>query len=86
MIIIKKRGINEEYSSEKLIKSIDRANQRTGEVIDTNALAVYFYQIVEEKSFITTKQIDVIVCGLLYVHGYTKTLAAFMSYDDKDRS
>ncbi|MDL2219499.1 hypothetical protein LJC04_04065 [Ruminococcaceae bacterium OttesenSCG-928-O06] len=86
MTIIKKQGHSEEYSSEKLTRSVERANKGTGEVVDTNSLAVDFYQIVEGKSFITTRQIDVIVSGLLYVHGFPKTLAAYMSYDVKDRS
>lgn len=85
MIIVKKQGNKEEYSSEKLSRSIMRANQGTGETIDINSLSVDFYRIVEGKAFITTKQIDVIVSGLLYTQGFGKTLAAYMSYDVKDK-
>lgn len=86
MTIVKKQGGKEEYSPEKLSNSIKRANQGTGENVDINSLSVDFYRIVEGKSFITTKQIDVIVCGLLYTQGFSKTLAAYMSYDEKDKS
>lgn len=86
MTIIKKHGSSQEYSSAKLSNSLARANQGTGETLDTNDLAVEFYQIVEGKPLITTKQIDVIVSGLLYTHGFLKTLAAYMSYDEKDNS
>ncbi len=85
MIIIKKHGESEEYSSEKLSESIRRASRGTGEEIDTNSLAVDFYRIVEGKALIETSQIDVIVCGLLYTLGFPKTLEAFMSYDDKNK-
>lgn len=86
MVIVKKHGKSEEYSSEKLAASIKRASKGTGEEIDTNSLAVDFYRIVEGKSFIETKQIDVIVCGLLYTLGFHKTLEAFMSYDEKAKN
>lgn len=84
MTVVKKQGRKEEYSSEKLSASLTRANDGTGEAIDINSLSVDFYRIVEGKPFITTKQIDVIVCGLLYTQGYLKTLSSFMSYDEKD--
>lgn len=86
MTIIKKQGEKEEYAPEKFANSLRRANAGTGEDIDINSLSVDFYRIVEGKAFITTKQIDVIACGLLYTQGYPKTLAAFMSYDEKDKS
>ena len=86
MTVVKKQGQKEEYSSEKLLNSIKRANEGTGEELNTNSISVGFYQIVEGKAFITTKQIDVIVCGLLYTQGLLKTLASFMSYDEKDTS
>ncbi|NLW79886.1 MAG: hypothetical protein GXY32_10845 [Ruminococcaceae bacterium] len=86
MTVVKKQGQKEEYSPEKLMRSIKRASEGTGEVIDTNTISVEFYRIVEGKAFITTRQIDVIVCGLLYTQGLFKTLAAFMSYDEKDKS
>ncbi|MDL2254092.1 hypothetical protein LJC49_08525 [Ruminococcaceae bacterium OttesenSCG-928-I18] len=85
MTVVKKHGQKEEYSPEKLSQSLKRANQGTGEEIDINSLSVDFYRIVEGKGFITTKQIDTIVCGLLYIQGFTKTLTSFMSYDEKDR-
>lgn len=83
MTIVKKDGNKEEYSPEKLANSIKRASQGTGESVDINALSVDFYRIVEGKTFITAAQIDVIVSGLLYTQGFPKTLAAFMSYDEK---
>lgn len=84
MTVVKKQGQKEEYSSEKLMKSVELANRGTGEAIDINSLSVDFYRIVEGKPFITTRQIDVIVCGLLYTQGLVKTLESFMSYDEKD--
>lgn len=86
MTIIKKHGNKEEYSPEKLTNSLNRANQGTGETIDINSISVDFYRIVEGKAFITTKQIDVIVCGLLYTQGFLKTLSSYMSYDVKDKT
>ncbi len=86
MTVVKKQGQKEEYSPEKLMNSIKRASEGTGETIDTNSLSVDFYRIVEGRAFITTRQIDVIVCGLLYTQGLHKTLASFMSYDEKDTS
>lgn len=85
MTVVKKQGMKEEYSSEKLANSLKRANAETEEAMDVNSLLVDFYRIVEGKAFIETKQIDVIVCGLLYTYGLLKTLDAFMSYDVKER-
>lgn len=86
MIIVKKHGDKEEYSSEKLSNSIGRANHGTGEALDVNSFSVDFYRMVEGKAFITSAQIDVIICGLLYTQGFHKTLAAFMSYNEKDKA
>lgn len=86
MTVVKKSGKHEEYSSEKLTRSLQRANNGTGEEIDLKSLSLEFYRVVEGKSFITVQQIDVIVCGLLYTQGYKKTLDAYLSYDEKNRS
>ena len=86
MTVIKKHGQKEDYASQKLISSINKANEGTGETIDANSISLDFYRIVEGKPFITTRQIDIIICGLLYTHGHLKTLESFMSYDVKDTS
>lgn len=86
MTVVKKSGKHEEYSSDKLSRSLKLANQGTAETIDLNTMVVEFYRIVEGKTFITVKQIDVIVCGLLYTQGLYKTLEAYLSYDEKNRS
>lgn len=85
MTVIKKSGKKEEFSSDKLSNSIKNANQRTEEVLDFDALVHEFSRIVSGKALITTKQIDIIVYGLLYSKGFLQTLVSFISYDEKDR-
>lgn len=85
MIVIKKSGRKEDFSSQKLASSIRSANQKTDETVDVNSLVYDFDRIVSGKDLITTKQIDIIVYGLLYALGHLQTLIAFVSYDKKDK-
>lgn len=86
MTVIKKSGKKEDYSPDKLSNSIKQANQRTEEEIDVHSLVSEFSRIVSGKELITTKQIDIIVYGLLYSKGLLQTLVSFISYDEKDRA
>lgn len=85
MIVIKKSGKKEEFAVEKLTQSLKYANQRTEEELDIAALEAEFNRIVDEKTLITTKQIDIIIYGLLYSKGLLQTLVSYISYDEKDR-
>lgn len=84
MTVIKKAGKKEEFSPEKLAKSLEMANQGTGEDINVNDLSVEFYRIVEGKAFITSHQIDILIYGLLYYYGFAKTLESYISYDSRE--
>lgn len=86
MTVIKKSGKKEDYSPDKLSNSITQASQRTEEAIDVRSLVSEFNRIVSGKELITTKQIDIIVYGLLYSKGLLQTLVSFISYDEKDRA
>jgi len=83
MIIIKKSGKKEEFSAEKLSRSIaaasDEANQPLTES-DLKMILAEFRQIISGKDLITTQQIDVIVNGLLYSKGYYGILEQYKSY------
>lgn len=86
MTVIKKSGKKEEFSMGKLTQSLKYANQRTEEEMNISALEGDFNRIVEEKTVITTKQIDVIIYGLLYSKGLLQTLVSYISYDEKDKT
>lgn len=86
MIVIKKSGMREDFLPDKLRQSMRYANQRTEETIDIDALMEEFEEIIAEKETITTRQIDVIICGLLYSKGLIQTLVSYVSYDEKDKA
>lgn len=86
MTVIKKSGKKEDFSPDKLSSSIKKANEKTEEAIDVDSLVADFNRIVNGKELIATKQIDIIVYGLLYSKGWLQTLVAFISYDEKDRT
>lgn len=83
MTVIKKSGKKEDFSDEKLLKSITAASVVSGEDINLKLIMAEFQQIVRGKELITTQQIDVIVNGLLYSKGLFGTLEQFVSYDKK---
>lgn len=67
MTVIKKSGKKEEFLITYSIHQI--CNQRTEETLDISALEANFKRIVEEKTLITAKQINVIIHSLLYFKG-----------------
>lgn len=83
MTIIKKSGKKEDFSPEKLSRSIaaasDDAKQPLNES-DLKMLLAEFRQIVSGKDLMTTQQVDVIVNGLLYSKGYFDILEKYVSY------
>jgi len=81
MIVIKKSGKREELSMGKISRSIRAANAGTDERGNIASLLEEFQEIVKEKKFITTRQIDIIVYGLLYSEGLLKTLVKYITYD-----
>jgi len=83
MTVVKKSGRKEEFSTEKLSNSLRAANIGTDELFDMASLTAEFQQIVQGKKLITTKQIDIIVYGLLYSKGFLQTLLKYISYDKK---
>lgn len=81
MNVIKKSGVQELFSPEKLARSLEAANTSTKESIDIPSLLTQFQQIVAEKTKITTQQINIIVFGLLYSSGHLSTLTRYQSYE-----
>lgn len=83
MTVIKKSGRKEEFSEVKLANSIRAANEKTEEIMNVDSLVYEFVRIASGKDLMTTRQIDIIVYGLLYAQGHLKTLLSFISYDKK---
>jgi len=83
MTVVKKSGKKEEFSDGKLSNSIKSANTGTDELFNVASLIGEFQQIVHGKKLITTRQIDIIVYGLLYSKGLMQTLMKYISYDKK---
>lgn len=83
MVVIKKTDQQEKFSLEKLALSIRGANANTQEALDVDLLAAEFQNIVIDKDFITTGQINVIVCGLLYTKGAMETLKNYNEFVEK---
>ena len=81
MIVIKKTGKQEEFSLGKLSRSIRAANTGTDETGNMALLLDEFQEIVKGKKFVTVRQIDIIVYGLLYSEGLLKTLVKYITYD-----
>lgn len=84
MIVIKKSDQEEKFSFEKLSFSIHSANADTEEPLDIELLMAEFQNIVANNEYVTTGQINIIVYGLLYAKGATKTLqnyAEFKKYE-----
>ncbi|BDF57498.1 hypothetical protein CE91St36_03150 [Christensenellaceae bacterium] len=81
MIVVKKSGLTEEFSLGKLRHSVRSANLNTDESIYLPGLLASFQQIIEEKSQITSEQIDIILFGLLYSKGHMRTLLNYVSYE-----
>lgn len=80
MYVIKKSDEKEKFTYEKLSRSIQAANENTGEDIDIALLLAEFMNIVVDKSDVTTGQINVIVYGLLFSKGALKTLKNYAEY------
>lgn len=85
MTVIKKSGKKEEFSPEKLANSLTHAGKDAAQEIDAKSLLLEFGRLVEGKKLITTRQIDIIVYGLLYSQKLTATLEAYTSYDKRDK-
>lgn len=89
MVVIKKSDQQEKFSYEKLARSVASANEEAnaadaGEALDVELLIAEFQNIVADKEYITTGQINIIVYGLLFSKGALQTLknyAGFKQYD-----
>lgn len=81
MIVIKKSGMKEDFSIGKLQHSVRSANNKTDEMLDISDFLSSFEQIVDEKTQISTRHIDIIVYGLLYRLGHLQTLINYVSYE-----
>lgn len=80
MLVIKKTDDKEKFSYEKLAQSMLAANAGTEESIDLELLVAEFQNIVSDKEYVTTGQINVIIYGLLYAKGAMKTLENYAEY------
>lgn len=83
MTIIKKSGKKEEFSPEKLSRSIAVASEEAKQPLnesDIKGIVSDFQQIVKGKELITTQQIDIIVNGILYSKGFFGALEHYVSY------
>lgn len=80
MDVIKKSDEQEKFSYEKLAGSIQAANEDTGEPLDVELVIAEFQNLVVDREFITTGQINVIVYGLLYSKNAPDTLKNYAEY------
>lgn len=83
MTIIKKSGKKEEFSPEKLSRSVLAASEEANQPLsenDAKGIVLDFQQIVKGKDLITTQQIDIIVNGILYSKGFFGALEHYVSY------
>lgn len=83
MTIVKKSGKKEEFSADKLSKSIAAAFADDGAPLEDQELreiVLEFQQIVSGKNLITSQHVDIIVNGLLYAKGYFGVLEQYVSY------
>ncbi|MDL2327098.1 hypothetical protein LJC64_00340 [Ruminococcaceae bacterium OttesenSCG-928-A11] len=80
MVVLKKSDVEESFSAEKLAQSIRAASAEAEEPLDIELLLAEFKNIVADMEQITTGQINVIVYGLLYAKGATKTLERYASH------
>lgn len=83
MTIIKKSGKKEDFSVEKLSRSISAASDEANEPLnegDLKLILAEFRQIVTGKELMTTQQIDIVVNGILYSKGYYDILERYVSY------
>lgn len=83
MTVIKKSGRKEDFMEYKVSNSIDAANKGTKESLNLKSLLSDFKQLIAGKEEISTRQIVIIVCGLLYEQGLTLTLENYSSYDKR---
>ena len=80
MLVYKKSDVQEEFSADKLARSILSANSETEETIDINLIMAEFRSIVIDKEDITSGEISVIVYGLLYSKGAVQTLEKYAEH------
>lgn len=80
MDVVKKDDQQEKFSFEKLGRSIQAANAETQEPLDIALLLAEFQNLVVDKEFITTGQINVIVYGLLYSKNALETLERYSGF------
>lgn len=88
MTIIKKSGKTEDFSAEKLSVSIASASDEAGSPLnesDLNSIVSAFLDITKGKSEISTTNIDIIICGILYSRGYQNTLKSYSSFVKKKK-
>lgn len=83
MTIIKRSGRKEEFQEYKLSNSIDAANRGTGESLSLKTLMADFEQIIKGNKELSTREIVIIVYGLLYEKGLIKTLESYSTYEKK---
>lgn len=86
MTIIKKSGKKEDFSAEKLSRSISAASGDANEPLnesDLKILLAEFRQLVSGKELMTTQQIDVVMNGILYSKGYYGILEHYVSYSKR---
>lgn len=83
MNVIKKSGKIEPFAADKLYHSIAAASDDAKTPMNQSDLKIFvseFLEVVKEKDTITSQQIDVIICGLLYLKGHFKVLEQYLSY------
>lgn len=84
MYVVKRSDEQEKFSFEKLIQSIRVANADTEEAVDIELLIAEFQNIVADKEYITTGQINIIVYGLLFSKGALQTLKKYAEFKQVD--
>lgn len=83
LTIIKRNGTSEEFSMNKIRNSLaassDEAKQPLNES-DITGMTEKLQAILKDKKDISSQQIEIIVCGLLYTAGFTGIMEQYYGY------
>lgn len=80
MNIVKKSGKLEQYTRDKIRRSIGAASDESTQPLtesDLSRLVRDFDQIAEGKETMTSQQVAVVIIGLLYANGYRGVLEKY---------
>jgi transcriptional regulator NrdR family protein len=86
MVIIKRSGITEPFTLDKIKASLAASSDEAGQPIpesDLKYLAADLLDILEGKESVRSEHIVIIVAGLLYTSGYQGILEQYLAYRKK---